>query len=129
MNVLYVLYDGECGLCARCRDWLREQPAWIELRMIPFQSEEVAQRFEGLDLHALGEEIHVIADDGSLYRGDAAWLMCLYALKEYRELSYRLNTPTLRPMARRFCEWVSEHRIGVSDFLQRMGLGVEGGVV
>ncbi len=37
MKRLYVLFDGECSLCGRCRDWLARQPAYLELYFLPFQ--------------------------------------------------------------------------------------------
>ena len=87
-KALYVLFDQECALCQRCRQWLMRQEAFIELRFIPLQSPEVARRFPGLrewpDLD-LREKLVVISDEGPVYQGQNAWIMCLYALKHYRE--------------------------------------------
>jgi hypothetical protein len=47
--------------------------------------------------------------------------MCLYALRDYRELSLRLAHPALLPFARRFCELLSENRFRVSRWLDRLG--------
>ena len=120
MKRLYVLFDGECSLCGRCRTWLARQPAFLELCFLPFQSPEIAERFPGvLGLHP-EEQLLVVSDEGGVYRGPQAWIMCLYALRDYRELSLRLAHPALLPSARRFCELLSEHRFRVSRWFDRL---------
>ena len=120
MNRLYVLYDGECALCHRCRHWLMRQEAFVELTFIPLQSPDVRRRFPGLlewDQLDLSEKLVVISDEGAVYQGHHAWIMCLWALRDYREWADRLATPALMPLARRACETVSQHRITLSRFL------------
>jgi predicted DCC family thiol-disulfide oxidoreductase YuxK len=118
MKRLYVLYDADCALCLRCRVWLAQQPAYVELRFIPQQSPEVTCRFPGIERLGLGEELLVVSDEGGVYRGGTAWIMCLYALREYREWSMRLAHPALLPLARRICELISENRLRLSSFLK-----------
>jgi predicted DCC family thiol-disulfide oxidoreductase YuxK len=114
MKQLYVLFDGECALCRRCREWLTRQPAFIHLRFIPLQSPAAAQKFPGLDLRNANEQLVVVSDEGAVYKGPQAWIMCLYALREYREASVRLAHPALLPWARRFCELISQNRLLLS---------------
>ena len=120
MKRLYVLFDHECSLCTHCSRWLTHQEAFIELQLIPLQSPDISRRFPGLkewDKLDLTEKLVVISDEGAVYQGENAWIMCLYALKAYRELSQRLAHPTLRPFARRFCELISKNRLSISRFL------------
>jgi hypothetical protein len=93
----------------------------LELRFLPFQSPEVADRFPGIETLHPEEQLLVVSDEGGVYRGPQAWIMCLYALRDYRELSLRLAHPALLPSARRFCELLSEHRFRVSRWLDRLG--------
>jgi predicted DCC family thiol-disulfide oxidoreductase YuxK len=117
MKRLYVLFDGECSLCGRCREWLARQPALLELVFLSFQSAEVARRFPTIaGLHP-EEQLLVVTDEGGVYRGPQAWIMCLYALRDYREWSQRLAHPALLPWARRACELLSENRFRVSRWL------------
>jgi predicted DCC family thiol-disulfide oxidoreductase YuxK len=113
---LYVLYDAQCGLCQRCRQWLARQPAFVELRFIPLQSPEVTCRFPGIERLNLREQLVVVSDEGAVYQGSHAWIMCLYALREYREWSQRLAHPALLPLARRICELISENRLSLSQW-------------
>jgi len=121
MKRLYVLFDEECGLCQSCRCWLIRQQAFIELRFIPLQSPEINRRFPGLkewDQLDLREKPVVVSDEGAVYQGQYAWIMCLYALREYREWAQRLAHPALLPFARRVCETVSKNRLLISRFLK-----------
>jgi predicted DCC family thiol-disulfide oxidoreductase YuxK len=121
MKRLYVLYDQECSLCLSCGRWLMRQAAFIELRFIPLQSPEIAQRFPGLkewDGLDLREKLVVISDEGAVYQGQHAWIMCLYALRDYRVWAQRLAQPALLPFARRVCELISKNRLAISHFLK-----------
>lgn len=118
MKRLFVLYDAHCELCRRCRVWLGQQHAFVPLTFIPFQSPEAECRFPGLKSLQPEKEIVVISDLGEVWRGGGAWVMCLWALQEYREWSQRLAHPLLLPLARRACELVSNHRHEVSRWLE-----------
>jgi hypothetical protein len=61
----------------------------------------------------------VVDDDGGVYRGETAWIICLYALEGYREWALRLASPALRPLARAACHWFSRNRRSIS---RRLGL-------
>ncbi|HWB61444.1 MAG TPA: DUF393 domain-containing protein [Chthoniobacteraceae bacterium] len=114
MKALYILYDAQCALCRRCRAWLESQPAFVELRFVAFQSGETERRFPGIGRLNPGDQLLVVSEDGLVYKGPHAWIMCLYALREYREWSQRLASPALLPFARRVCELVSANRLSIS---------------
>ena len=67
-----------------------------------------------------GDELVVVGDGGEVYRGDAAFIACLWALEPYREWSIRLARPALRKVARKGFELVSRRRHVISEWL---GLG------
>ncbi len=121
MKRFTVLYDQQCGLCRHCRAWLEAQPQLVRLEFLPFQHPAVPCRFPGIEAFQPQRQLVLVADDGGVYTGDAAWIMCLYALDAYRAWSLRLARPTLRPLARRVCEAVSKRRLDLSRLL---GLGM-----
>jgi hypothetical protein len=49
MKRLYVLFDADCDFFVRCRNWLAQQPAFVPLVFIAFQSDEAQRRFPGID--------------------------------------------------------------------------------
>jgi len=117
MQALTVLYDQHCELCCRCRDWLQRQPAFVELRFTPLQSPQLERRYPGLSAFRPEQEILVISDEGAVYRGGEAWIMCLWATQTYREWALRLATPLLFPLVKRFCSLVSSNRLSLSRLL------------
>jgi hypothetical protein len=64
------------------------------------------------------EELLVIDDQGGVYSNDDAWLMCLWALEDYREWAARLSaSPTLKGMARQMYSMISRQRHSLSAAL------------
>jgi len=116
MKKLTILYDAACGFCISCRHWLEEQPKLIDLDFVAAHSAEAARRFP--ELEPAGEELVVVSDEGGVYRGTRAFIMCLYALEEYREWSLRLSRPDLLPLAGRAFALVSRTRKGLSGLLR-----------
>ena len=112
MKKLTVLYDYNCGLCQRARRWLEAEPKFIALEFVPAGSDRARFRFPTLP--AVVEELIVVSDEGGVYHGDRAWMVCLYALTEYREWALRLATPKLLTLARTAFQLVSENRIRIS---------------
>ena len=108
MNELTVLYDSSCALCLRCRDWLGTQASFVRLELVACDSEEARARFGVLPW--LGDQLVVVADDGRVWAGSAAFLVCLWALVEWREWSYRLSGPAFAPLAERFFRMISAER-------------------
>jgi predicted DCC family thiol-disulfide oxidoreductase YuxK len=110
METLTVLYDMRCELCCRVRGWLEAQPAYVRLAFVPAGSQGARRRFPQLDHAATLAELTVIGDGGEVYSGAAGWLICLWALREYRAWALTLASPALMPTAQRFITWISQNR-------------------
>jgi predicted DCC family thiol-disulfide oxidoreductase YuxK len=115
LRYLTVLYDPQCGLCVRLGQWMRAQPKWIALRLIP--SNLGCRIYPALAARIDGEELVVVSDEGGVYIGDHAWLICLYALKHYRSWAQRLSRPALLPLARSAFAILSGNRRRISNWL------------
>lgn len=114
---LYVVFDSRCELCRQVKQWLEAQPALVELRFVAAGSQEAGRLFPSLS--SAGEELSVISDAGEVYSGNQGWIMCLWALAEYRELAYKLSSPLLLPLARSAFAALSLHRQDISEWLKR----------
>jgi predicted DCC family thiol-disulfide oxidoreductase YuxK len=115
MKRMTVLYDEACPLCIRCRTWMLGQPSYVPLEFLPCGSDEARARYGSVPW--LGADLVVVSDEGEVWAGAAAFLMCLWALPAWRAWSYRLSGPTLAPMAERFFHAVSERRRTIGAFL------------
>ncbi len=111
MNRVTVLYDATCALCIRCRDYLATHPTYLPIELLACQSAEARERYGAVPW--LGEELVVASDAGEIWAGPAAFLMCIWLLREHREWSYRL-TGTL---AQRFFIALSHQRKRIASFL------------
>ena len=120
--MLTVLYDSRCQLCRKARSWLEDQPKYVPLEFVAAGSDEAWRLFPGLDRSSTLEELTVISETGDVYRGAKAWVMCLWALREYRETALRLATPEAMPVAKRMIAWVSRNRLWLSSTMERFGL-------
>jgi predicted DCC family thiol-disulfide oxidoreductase YuxK len=114
---LIVLYDENCALCRRARDWLLAQPTFVQLILVPAGSAAARARYGALPW--LGQELVVIDQEGRAWVGPAAFLTCLWATVRYRSWAYRLSGPRLAPLAERFFMLVSKRRDRWSAWLGR----------
>ena len=110
MNSLTILYDARCNLCMHVRSWLETQPSYLDLVFLAAGSSEARQRFPQLDHTVTLDELTVVSDEGAVYTGANAWVICLWALKDYRAWALRLSSPELLPLARRVVLWVAQNR-------------------
>jgi predicted DCC family thiol-disulfide oxidoreductase YuxK len=119
VRYLTVVYDPECGLCGRISHWLQSQPKFIGLRLVP--SPLAARLYPALAPRIARQELVVVSDEGAVYLGDHAWLMCLYALRHYRSWAARLSRPSLLPLSRSAFAILSGNRRRVSKWLGLLG--------
>jgi predicted DCC family thiol-disulfide oxidoreductase YuxK len=105
---LTVLFDPACSLCQRCRTWMLTQSALVDLRFVACTGEEARAQYG--DIPWLGDELVVVGDELQVWAGPAAFLVCLWALEDYRGWSYRLSGAAFAPLAERFFLFVSARR-------------------
>jgi len=123
MRSLTVLYDPNCALCQRAWFWLNAQRKYVHMAFLPAGTEQARSRYPGLDHDASLRELTVVGDGGEVYLGVKAWLMCLWALREYRAMALRWSTPEKMPLARRFVAWVSRNRGALDHILAPRRVG------
>ena len=115
LTSLFIYYDDRCGLCSWARGWLLQQPSWVRLHLVPKNAAKAREYFAA---HAIDPgELTVVSNEGAVYQGHRAWLMCLYALRAYHRLSHKLSNPLLLPFARQAFDLVSKNRRMASTLL------------
>ncbi|HKD12694.1 MAG TPA: DCC1-like thiol-disulfide oxidoreductase family protein [Thermoanaerobaculia bacterium] len=119
MNRLSVLYDLHCGAHIRLRSWVRTQPTYLPIEFIPAGTTLAARQFPSLTAPGWPVELVAVDDQGGIYRGSQAWVMCLFALEVYRPWALRLSDPALRPLAQKAFLFLSKHRVRLSQWLLR----------
>lgn len=109
-----VVYDAGCGICTFAKEWLQKQAALVKLDFLPAGSYRAHRAFPQLS----SRELAVVADTGDAWVGNSAWIICLWALRDYRDLAVRLSSPPLLRLAREAFMVVSKNRIALSRFLR-----------
>lgn len=109
-----VLYDAACGLCTFAKDWIRKQSPLVGIEFLAAGSTEARRAFPQLS----PGELAVVADTGEVWLGNHAWIVCLWALRDYRDLAFRLTSPALLLMSREALIAVSKSRLALSSLLR-----------
>lgn len=112
MTSLTILYDATCALCVRCRDFLAQSATFVPLELLSSQSPGARERFG--EVPWLGEELVVVSNEGDVWIGPAAFLVCLWALRDWREWSYRISGEAFAPLAERFFVALSSNRRSIA---------------
>jgi predicted DCC family thiol-disulfide oxidoreductase YuxK len=117
-----ILYDATCGLCTFAKDWIRKQSPLVGLEFLAAGSTGVRRAFPQLSTH----EPAVVAETGEVWLGNRAWTVCLWALRDYRELAFRLTSPALSLIYREAFIAVARNRLAFSRLLRlRNGREIE----
>src|SRR5205823_2580842 len=89
-----IVYDPACGLCTRVKEWIGRQVPLVGIQFVASGSSEARRKFAQLP----AGELAVVAGTGEVWLGNRAWIVCLWALREYRDLAVRLTSPLLQLM-------------------------------
>ncbi len=113
---LTVIYDEKCELCRRCRHWLATQPTYVELNFLACGDRRVTELYQ--DYPFFRTELMVLTDIGQAWIGPEAFLMCLWATRRWRAMSFRMTGTAFAPLAERFFHALSDNRATVSGLLR-----------
>jgi predicted DCC family thiol-disulfide oxidoreductase YuxK len=111
---LFVIYDAGCGLCTRVKDWMGRQASLLDLEFVASASADARARFPQLP----AGELAAVGNNGDVWLGNRAWIVCLWALRDYREWAFRLSSPLLTLLAREAFTVISGNRAALSRMLQ-----------
>jgi predicted DCC family thiol-disulfide oxidoreductase YuxK len=109
-----ILYDAGCGICTHTRAWIEQQEPLVRIRFHASGSPEAKREFPQLP----PGELAVVGNTGEVWVGNHAWIVCLWALRGYRDLAFRLTSPLLLRMAREAFSMVSKNRAALSVMLR-----------
>ena len=114
---LTVVYDATCELCRHARRWLEGQKTYVPL-LFAAAAQDPSTRARYGEVPWLGEELVVVADDGRVWVGPAAFITAMWATKRYRNWSYRLSGDTFSGLARQVFHTITAERGRISGLLR-----------
>lgn len=116
LHTLTVYYDNRCGFCAFCRHWLSEQPTLLHLEFRALHEVDFSKEAPGFEELTRSGDLVVRDNLGGVYHGPDAFIMVLFATRDYRDWSQSLSSPTLKPLAKAFFRKLSSNRKLISRF-------------
>ncbi|MDX2225796.1 MAG: DCC1-like thiol-disulfide oxidoreductase family protein [Verrucomicrobiae bacterium] len=114
---IHILYDGECGFCRTCRDWILLQPRFFEIEMLDRRDPDTKARFGDYTVPPYTDRMVVINNEDGVYYAEDAYIMILFALKNYRAWSVRISRQGVKPLARQFFETLGKNRRVLSKLI------------
>lgn len=99
MKTIHILYDAQSKAALGWRAWLDGQSKRSTLTFVPYQAQESLARFAGITPYLQGQDLVAVSDDGAVYPGAAAFVVCLSALEDYGAWANRLAVTELLPKA------------------------------
>lgn len=112
-----VLWDGDCGFCARSVEWARRRDAEKSLTFVPYQEAPSPPMTPELE-RACREAVHVITPDGRILRAGRASLYVLERMG-WRRCAKLLRLPPLLWLVELGYRLVAAHRGLASRLLFR----------
>jgi predicted DCC family thiol-disulfide oxidoreductase YuxK len=108
---LTVLYDEACPMCRQLRAWLASQRVVVQLELLAAASPEARWRYPRLDHERTKAVLTVITQDGAVFEGERAWLVCAWALPRWQPLAEQLGTRPRLVLVRVASRLVNRHRL------------------
>jgi len=119
-----VYYDGRCGACCTFVDWLVRRKRAFEVECVPYQADEVGERFPEIWDYDPARQLVVrvkgggekadTEDHAQIYQGAEAWVWCLWSCAGYGMLAKILNCKLMLPMGKKCCYFISKYRLKIS---------------
>ncbi len=95
---LVLLFDESCPLCRKLKAILATRRPLVPIHLVAVGSAPAAELFPDLDLGRARDVLTVVDDSGTFYEGDAAWIVCLWALPGLRSAATHLSSSWRRTL-------------------------------
>jgi predicted DCC family thiol-disulfide oxidoreductase YuxK len=125
MQSATLIYDGECPLCQRARDWILPRALPGALALLACQSEERRAQFDFMPEHECLEAMQIVLPDGTVYAGDRALPHVLRRLRRWQWLAYLFRLPGVSLLAPVVYRAIARHRYALGTLVTRKGDGAE----
>lgn len=123
MEQAVLIYDGNCPLCLRARDWVAKRARAGTIELLMCQSVERIQRFPGISEQACLEAVQLVLADGAVYAGAEALPHILRRMRGWRWLAGVVSAPGIAALMPFAYRWVARRRSALSVFFRKKQAG------
>ena len=117
MSQAILVYDGECSICVRARDWVERRAVAGRIVFLPCQSEKLSQVVPGLSQQACMSAMQLVLSDGTIYAADKAVVALLPMLRGWRWVAPLARVPGAGCVLPHVYEWIARNRYALSGLL------------
>lgn len=105
-----LLYDGTCRICIAQMQWVARYDTQQRIVLADINDPAQRARFPSITPEAAQREIHLVAPDGTIYRGVEAVRQTLLLLPALYSLGTLMSMPGMMTLARPLYAWVARNR-------------------
>lgn len=105
-----LIYDGECPVCRRAVDWIRDRARPGTLEFLSCHSDELGRRFPGIDRDACKAAAHLVLPGGGVLAGGQAAPEVLARVSGYGFAARLLRLPGAALLTRIGYRWFARRR-------------------
>lgn len=105
-----LLYDGACRICTGQAETVAAYNDAGQIEILDLRSPEVRERFPQVAPEVAQRELHLVAPDGTLYRGAEAVRETLLRLPSLRGLGEVMRLPGVMDLARPIYAFIAANR-------------------
>lgn len=105
-----VVYDGECRICTRSVNILRDWDRHARFELLAYQGTGVQERFDTVSVEEFESSVQLIGPDGGRWEGADAVEKILELVPRTRLFAWLFRIPLVRPIARFVYRFIARHR-------------------
>lgn len=112
----FLLWDGDCGMCEKCAEWITKNNTQKSIIILPFQDAKSPPMTPYL-YSQCSKSIQFISGNGNTVHGADAVIRILECTK-YRWFSPILRYRYIKPILERFYYFIAQNRKQISRILR-----------
>ena len=112
-----LIYDGNCPVCRKTIEWIRENERKGAFEMLTCQSGSRRRRFPHMEEAVCMQAMQLILPDGTVLPGEKAMPEILKRLKKYSSVAEVFKLPGSETISRAFYRWFADRRYHIASLL------------
>jgi len=112
-----LIFDGQCPVCRKTVEFIRENSPRGAFEFLPCQKEEVRQRFPAIKRAQCMRAMQLVLPDGAVLSGEKALPEIVKRLRRYGGLARLFDLPGSGTLSRAFYRWFADRRYHIADLL------------
>jgi predicted DCC family thiol-disulfide oxidoreductase YuxK len=105
-----IVYDGSCNLCRRGLRWIYRFDWFKKFDALPYQSDQLHERFPQLNRADCERVIHVVFSDERVYVGGDALRKIYLCMPATFIVGVIMTIPPLPSVVRKIYSWIASRR-------------------